>query len=295
MMTAVGVRTVAVGGIPRKGPMQTASGSRGAELYEAGALDYDIDGALEIAAAGGHRRLLDNRDTGMVLNHAGITLRHQVRANDDVPLQFKFLPADCRLYYTLANVWNMSALWRDVSHAAFIDPSMCVEGSTGSAAKPDTGNGVSSTTGNDSRPAVAVPVAPALNFDIDYSPEGTNDVPDPIQAGRAGPSKNITMAACELGTSCKTRGLVCEEVIFKCPNGVTMSKGFCVPLCNSHNTYCPSSTNGGRLKCGNFQTPSEQGNTVSQLSSTKRASLEQEKPVSPGNCFPIAGNKALGC
>ena len=40
-----GVKTVAVGGLPQAGPMQTASGTRGAQLYTA----EDIDNTIAVA------------------------------------------------------------------------------------------------------------------------------------------------------------------------------------------------------------------------------------------------------
>jgi hypothetical protein len=62
-----------------------------------------------------------------------VNLRDQIRHNDTVPLQFQYEPADCRMFYAMENVWNMSRLWRDSVTAAFDDASRCIEGSTGSS------------------------------------------------------------------------------------------------------------------------------------------------------------------
>lgn len=65
-----------------------------------------------------------------------INLRDQVRANDPVPLQFKYEAADCRIFYTLRNVWNSTQLWHDTVAAAFDDHSLCTKGSTGFSKSP---------------------------------------------------------------------------------------------------------------------------------------------------------------
>ncbi len=50
------------------------------------------------------------------------------------PLQFAYLAADCRIYYTLDSVVNVSSLWRDAARAMWVDSRLCVAGSTGYAA-----------------------------------------------------------------------------------------------------------------------------------------------------------------
>jgi hypothetical protein len=133
MMThQAGVRTMAVGGRPMTGPMQAVSGTRGARAYSADAIDEDIsyvDYTVDNEAV--YKSLPNRSDTGMWVTFAGFNIADQTRKDDPVPLQFKYEAADCRLYYTLANVYNMTQLWRDVSNAAWRDTSLCVEESTG--------------------------------------------------------------------------------------------------------------------------------------------------------------------
>ncbi|KAF2093751.1 hypothetical protein NA57DRAFT_21022, partial [Rhizodiscina lignyota] len=130
MMTTQGhVRTVVAGGRPTKGPMQAVSGSRGAIAYWADSLDYDFSLA-QLVNDTANSTLPQVRDPGIFTNFAGFTLRDQVRKDDDTPLQFKYLPADCRIYYTVANVYNMSRLWRDAASAIWDDQSLCVADST---------------------------------------------------------------------------------------------------------------------------------------------------------------------
>jgi hypothetical protein len=98
-----------VGGRPNTGPMQAVSGSRGAREYDASQLDADFEFVSETIENTTAAALLPNRtDHGMWINTAGINIRDQVRASDNTPLQFKYEAADCRIYYTKANVFNMS-------------------------------------------------------------------------------------------------------------------------------------------------------------------------------------------
>jgi len=133
-----GVRTVVVGGRPETGPMQAVSGSRGTAAYSSDELDMDIDTAVvlnDTAAA-----LLPPRanltDTGMVVYHVGINLRNQVEGNATLPNQMRYIPADCRIYWTFSNYANYTRLWHDVHTAAYIDSSLCVAGSTNATASP---------------------------------------------------------------------------------------------------------------------------------------------------------------
>lgn len=133
-----GVRTVVVGGRPEPGPMQAVGGSRGTAAYSSDELDMDIDTAVvlnDTTAA-----LLPPRanltDTGMVVYHVGINLRNQIEANATLPNQFRYIPADCRIYWTFSNYANYTRLWHDVHNAAYTDPTLCVPGSTNATASP---------------------------------------------------------------------------------------------------------------------------------------------------------------
>lgn len=110
MTHEAGVRTVVMGGNPGKGPMQAASGNRGAVFYDADSLDDSFEDAREVSTSA-NQTLPDRDNTGILINYAPFNLRDQIRHNNDTPLQFQDIPANCRLYYTLANVYNMSRLW----------------------------------------------------------------------------------------------------------------------------------------------------------------------------------------
>jgi hypothetical protein len=131
MTHEAGVRTVVMGGTPAPGPMQAASGNRGAAIYDTERIDQNLEYAREVNT-GANQTLPKRTGTGMRITYAPLNLRDQIRPKDkdNTPLQFQYLPANCRLYYTLANTYNMSRLWRDVAEAAWKDPSKCVANST---------------------------------------------------------------------------------------------------------------------------------------------------------------------
>lgn len=91
-----GVQIVVAGGRPEPGPMQGASGSRGASIYHTTDMDVDIQFTQEILEdsifddnpASPH--FLPNRTTELkvLVTYASINLRDQVRPNETVPLQF---------------------------------------------------------------------------------------------------------------------------------------------------------------------------------------------------------------
>ena len=139
MMRQQGVRSVAIGGLPSPGPMQAASGSRGATSYSGEELWYDFTSTPASAQD------FIPPDTGMSGVYTGFTLRDQMQRNETVPNQVLYMPADCRLYWTIANFYNYTRLWQDVHDAMFTSGGNCVVGSTDAAAPvPDISRSQSS-------------------------------------------------------------------------------------------------------------------------------------------------------
>lgn len=136
-----GVRVVVAGGRPVPGPMQGASGSRGARIYSTDELDSNIEFAQEIIEdddSPANPYFLPNRTTELnfQVTFASINLRDQVRPNETTPLQFAYEAADCRIFYTPSTFYNYSALWQYAADAIWTNPSLCVNGSTGFASLP---------------------------------------------------------------------------------------------------------------------------------------------------------------
>ena len=124
-----GVKTVVVGGLPQTGPMQTASGSRGAQLYTAENIDDDIavaESFNETTVA-----YLPDREEDVWITSIGLNLRDQIRKDqEDVPVQFVYDAADCRMFYTRETWIDYSQLWAYAVNA-ISDSKLCVAGSTG--------------------------------------------------------------------------------------------------------------------------------------------------------------------
>ncbi|CCD42796.1 similar to peptidase S41 family protein [Botrytis cinerea T4] len=111
-----GVRVVVVGGTPTTGPMQAPAGSRGARDYDTFTLDANIDFTQHLLQnqSSTDAIFLPNRteQLSVFVYFADINLRDQVRKNEEIPLQFAYEAADCRIYYTPQTVYNYTNLWR---------------------------------------------------------------------------------------------------------------------------------------------------------------------------------------
>jgi hypothetical protein len=165
MMThEAGARTIVVGGQPRTGPMQAASGSRGAAGYDSFLLDLDFKETIKYDD-NTQSQLPNRSDPGMQISFASFNLRDQVRTADDPagpPLQFTYLAADCRLWFTLDNVLNLTTLWHDVAAAAWTDSSRCVTGSTGYA--PLSANSTATSKPPPASSATSLPELPVVLY-----------------------------------------------------------------------------------------------------------------------------------
>lgn len=126
-----GVRVVAAGGLPQNGPMQAASGSRGAQAYSSVQIDDDVTVAAFFNES--TIDLLPNRTEDVLVTYIGVNLRDQIRKGEDVPTQFLYDAADCRIFYTAEAWFDYSKLWAYASKAIWYDSGLCVAGSTGYA------------------------------------------------------------------------------------------------------------------------------------------------------------------
>lgn len=144
LMTNVGnVRSIAFGGRPQTGPMQPMGGVRGAQAIGADriAAGFALGGEILVA---GYYNLTDQEaqtlnDTHpiplsqfpVITSSLGVNLRNAYQeGNDELPLQFQYQAADCRLFYTKENYAQPETQWRDASKAIWGGGS-CVEGSQG--------------------------------------------------------------------------------------------------------------------------------------------------------------------
>ncbi|KAL0934506.1 peptidase s41 family protein [Colletotrichum truncatum] len=237
LATQAGARTVVVGGAPKPGPMQAAAGTRGARVYSGDELDYDFEWIGEHNETAKAQFPANRQDRGIFIKHAGFNLRDQLRADDiSTPLQFRYAAADCRLYFTIDNVYNMTTLWHDVSRAAFQDPSLCVEGSTGYTSR----NGTASPK---TPPKPSTAPVPAPKIAVTFADDHDTLPSDGLPAGRERIINQVSTEACvpQVGKNPCTNGGACVPINYSCL-GQTAWTYICVSLCNPEDicfgTYC---------------------------------------------------------
>ncbi|CAH0058315.1 unnamed protein product [Clonostachys solani] len=146
MKNVGGVKSVAVGGIPQSGPMQGVAGTRGSQVRQHG----DMAQVAELIRSG----LLDSKNGSReaLRSKLGVTVAQiedipsasqapwkvsmalnildQVSTgNLDVPYQFVYEAANCRLFYTIDMIRDVTLLWEAAAKVAGGDTSACVAGS----------------------------------------------------------------------------------------------------------------------------------------------------------------------
>ncbi|KAK7985781.1 Peptidase S41 family protein ustP [Apiospora saccharicola] len=286
MMTQAGVRTVVVGGRPESGPMQAASGTRAAAMYTAAALDDDFNNATNILTVHGDYRpsndslalLSGPRNTGMWINSAGFSIRDQVRSVDDPePLQLKYQPADCRIYWTLDNVVNFTRLWSDAAAATWDDPGRCVAGSSSSK---------STTTTTTTSP----PPPPRLRNGLSDQALGNMQITSLYQSTircNLDDKREYGYDSCgtDLGLSCRAAD----------PKNKLSGAGYCVSTCSSTDQTCLVADQ----QCKLSKTPLKLESKGLRASGATTAAGAKGRTTSiyPGHCRPVTTktkNQKLG-
>lgn len=146
MKNDAGVKSVVVGGVPGYGPMQVAGGTRGHNVRTLDALS-DVKTTVQymISLAKNPRQVLSIlgvtaedvnnlpmtfAETPWRVGGGGINaLDTVIRAKDDVPRQFVYEGANCRLFWTGERVRDISKLWRAAVTYASGNSTICVPGS----------------------------------------------------------------------------------------------------------------------------------------------------------------------
>ncbi|KZZ88772.1 Peptidase S41 [Moelleriella libera RCEF 2490] len=145
LMTNIGgVRTVAFGGRPRKGPMQIMGGVRGAQSASFDLIAENVRDVYQLLQESGGKLLskeeqrlandtmpLPIRGFPLKLLGGNVNFRNAYQQNDtELPLQFEYQAADCRLFYTLRNIFDPASTWTDAKKAIW-GGAKCVDDSTG--------------------------------------------------------------------------------------------------------------------------------------------------------------------
>ena len=235
-----GVRTVVVGGRPETGPMQAPAGTRGALSYDSVSLDIDI-GNAELINATTTGYLPDRaEDQAIWISAASFNMRDQIRQGENIPLQFVYEAANCRIFYTLDTIYNYANLWQYAANATWSDSSLCVQGSIGFA----TTNGTNSNTqgppggstvvnSNVSHNVSALTGPSGVNPGVQFESPGENDGPStkskaPGQVGSVcTPSIGCIGAVCAPNSQCPGS---LPQCFLRCNNfGSAPCSGFCNP------------------------------------------------------------------
>jgi hypothetical protein len=275
MTEVAGVRTTTVGGRPNRGPMQTASGNRGAVVYTSNRLDFDIDNLKDLVNnTAAFDRLPSRDDTGMFTNYASINIRDQMRPDDLTPLQFRYEASDCRLYYTTSNAFNMTQLWRDAAAATWDNTTLCVPDSTNYSKRTQRERKIPPKPSGDVPFPFEVtggqledPLDLSLNTNV-----GLVDVRRPPNFNKY--DRCTDNNGCAVGLVCASKATSCSEV----GDGVTLK--LCLEGCN--NLQGPNS--------GCKPLNSRLAQSVSQQPVNKREAEPQRIPVAPKPA-PASGAK----
>ncbi|KAM0186590.1 hypothetical protein ACHAPI_011614 [Fusarium lateritium] len=147
MMTNIGgAQTLAFGGQPNDKPMQPMGGVRGiqvlpfSDIYafvkEAENLFLNNPQVFDFITQDEVDRFVDVAprplaEFPLVLSYGQVNFFNSYQeGDDDLPLQFQYQAADCRLYYTADNVFRPETTWASAKAAIWGNGS-CIEGSTG--------------------------------------------------------------------------------------------------------------------------------------------------------------------
>ena len=157
MMKSQGqVKSIAVGGRPRNGPMQGVGQTKGGEVWSFLNIVRLVTSSLEMADAMPEQNLPTNEVTklanltaplkraayqpdGSIL--AQINVRNNYRKDDSlqIPLQFVYEPADCRIWNTLPMVLDPTEVWK-VAASSMWGNGTCIQGSTDVKGSVTSGN-----------------------------------------------------------------------------------------------------------------------------------------------------------
>jgi hypothetical protein len=230
MQHDAGVKSVVVGGQPANGPMQAPSGTRGAEFYSINDIEADFEVAKDINATAG--ALLPSRLEDIYISYMGINIKDQIRDSEDTPLQFLYLAADCRIFFTPQTFWNMTNLWKYAAAAVTTNPEYCVRDSTGYR-----------TPGPNNTSTAPSTVSPNINSNVTYNitdiidkSDTVADLPDAFSGQHSGVVRSTYAKAgqpCKSDAGCPGGGFKCMSV----PSCGSVAQR-CVRTCSSYDNNC---------------------------------------------------------
>ncbi|CAF9937758.1 hypothetical protein IMSHALPRED_000535 [Imshaugia aleurites] len=243
-----GARTVVAGGRPELGPMQFASGSRGAQAY----FNVDLDADVEVSQILNASITPVPQDSSLIdfyINYAQLNIKDSIRQGEDFPLQFGYEAADCRIFYTTWTVYNFENLWNYVIDAFFRNPELCINGAANETS-PIAGT---DETGPIPKPSeIPTPTTPGGVADLILKGlqhakreliEAKDDLTDALLPPRSVPNTGSsphdlstfiddgTLVNTNVCAACTKNGYACANVPF-CSAGVRQTKRQCQRTCS---------------------------------------------------------------
>jgi len=145
MRQRAGVKYISLGGRPREGITQAVGGVKGTNNYPwtyiqslAQYTVTELNNTVEESEQLRKTELGDYFDDfvfqrATIGNAINVNFRDGIRDNDtsNVPLQFVYEAADCRILYTKAMTVDVTAIWKAVADSTWGGKSHCVAGSLG--------------------------------------------------------------------------------------------------------------------------------------------------------------------
>ncbi|KAI1640892.1 peptidase S41 family protein [Biscogniauxia mediterranea] len=142
LLFQLNVKTVAVGGRPQTGPMQSIAGVEGAQVFELSEISSLANAVIELAPQASQTALLAGElgvladgyalKRGIDPSSAGAVNGKNAFSPSDsqTPLQFLYEPANCRFFYTADMLSKPELVWQRAVDATWTSPqSFCVQGS----------------------------------------------------------------------------------------------------------------------------------------------------------------------
>ena len=122
------------------GPMQAVAGTRGGQTY-----NYkDTSNVANAINLTEQQVNVTDPDLSPLLTPSRywirsltFNLKDQIRKDSEIPLQFTYEAADCRIFYTTPMITDYTVLWTTAANAIWKNSSLCVDGSTNN---PSAGN-----------------------------------------------------------------------------------------------------------------------------------------------------------
>jgi hypothetical protein len=126
MRKLANVKTIAIGGRPNANQIQAVGGVKGTNVLTWSYIQSLVEASFNYSTPEQHPKLL----TSELMEYssylpfyraiggaAGVNFRDGIRKGDEdqIPLQFRYEEADCRIFYEAAHTVDVSSLWRRVA------------------------------------------------------------------------------------------------------------------------------------------------------------------------------------